>query len=32
LNSVKDLANQLRRSLDNLGNGIESFWTAMACP
>jgi uncharacterized protein YukE len=30
LNSVKDLANQLRSSLDNLGNGIESFWTAMA--
>jgi hypothetical protein len=30
LNSVKDLANQLRSSLDNLGNGIETFWTAMA--
>jgi hypothetical protein len=29
LNAVKDLANQLRSSLDNLGNGIESFWTAM---
>jgi hypothetical protein len=29
LNSVKDLANQLRSSLDNLGNGIETFWTAM---
>jgi hypothetical protein len=29
LNSVKDLANQLRSSLDNLGNGIESFWTAV---
>lgn len=29
LNAVKDLANQLRGSLDNLGNGIESFWTAM---
>lgn len=30
LNSVKDLADQLRSSLDNLGNGIDSFWTAMA--
>jgi len=30
LNSVKDLANQLRSSLDNLGNGIETFWIAMA--
>ncbi len=30
LNSVKDLASQLRSSLDNLGNGIEAFWTAMA--
>lgn len=30
LKSVKDLANQLRSSLDNLGNGIETFWTAMA--
>lgn len=30
LNSVKDLADQLRSSLDNLGNGIEAFWTAMA--
>lgn len=30
LNSVKDLANQLRSSLDNLGNGIESFWTVIA--
>lgn len=30
LNAVKDLANQLRSSLDNLGNGIETFWTAMA--
>ncbi|KAA9163984.1 hypothetical protein FPZ12_008120 [Amycolatopsis acidicola] len=30
LNSVKDLANQLRSSLDNLGNGIDTFWTAMA--
>jgi hypothetical protein len=29
LNAVKDLANQLRSSLDNLGNGIDSFWTAM---
>ncbi|GAB2962698.1 hypothetical protein LWP59_18390 [Amycolatopsis acidiphila] len=29
LNSVKDLANQLRSSLDNLGNGIETFWIAM---
>ncbi|MFD2422145.1 hypothetical protein [Amycolatopsis pigmentata] len=29
LNAVKDLANQLRSSLDNLGNGIETFWTAM---
>lgn len=29
LNSIKDLANQLRGSLDNLGNGIESFWTVM---
>lgn len=29
LNAVKDLANQLRGSLDNLGNGIESFWTAI---
>lgn len=29
LNAVKDLANQLRSSLDNLGNGIEAFWTAM---
>ncbi|MDT8909570.1 hypothetical protein [Amycolatopsis sp. PS_44_ISF1] len=26
LNSVKDLAHQLRSSLDNLGNGIHSFW------
>jgi uncharacterized protein YukE len=30
LNSVKDLADQLRSSLNNLGNGIESFWTAMS--
>ncbi|CAM2815145.1 hypothetical protein SAXI111661_02890 [Saccharomonospora xinjiangensis] len=30
LNSVKDLADQLRSSLDSLGNGIETFWTAMA--
>jgi len=29
LNSVKDLANQLRNSLDNLANGIETFWVAM---
>jgi len=29
LGSVKDLANQLRSSLDNLGNGIETFWIAM---
>ncbi|WP_410591146.1 hypothetical protein [Amycolatopsis sp. lyj-23] len=29
LNSVKDLANQLRGSLDNLANGIETFWVAM---
>jgi hypothetical protein len=29
LNAVKDPATQLRRSLDNLGNGIESLWTAM---
>jgi uncharacterized protein YukE len=30
LNSVKDLANQLRSSLDSLGNGIETFWIAIA--
>jgi hypothetical protein len=29
LSSVKDLANQLRSSLDNLGNGIETFWTVI---
>lgn len=29
LNSVKDLANQLRSSLDNLANGINTFWVAM---
>ncbi|WP_007025777.1 hypothetical protein [Saccharomonospora iraqiensis] len=29
LDSVKDLASQLRSSLDNLGNGIETFWTAI---
>lgn len=29
LNSVKDLADQLRSSLDSLGNGIETFWTAI---
>lgn len=29
LESIKGLANQLRASLDNLGNGIETFWTAM---
>jgi hypothetical protein len=29
LNSVKDLANQLRSSLDNLANGIDTFWVAM---
>lgn len=30
LDSVKLLAEQLRSSLNNLGNGIETFWTAMA--
>lgn len=29
LGSIKDLSNQLRTSLDNLGDGIEMFWIAL---
>ena len=30
LNGLKDLANQLKSSLNNLGNSIDSFWIAAA--